>query len=101
VQSLRSPGHFSPWSLQSLGTASVWNGVTVALQHDSLTLILTPVPGHNTNVNPNSYANPNLAMSDCYIQACGILGGGCSGISMVSRVRFRVKVRLRTDMSRD
>jgi len=47
--------------------------------------------------NPNSYANsdPNLAMSDCYIQACriGLLAGGCSGI--VSRVRVSVKAMVR------
>jgi len=40
-------------------------------------------------------------MSDCYIQACRILVGGCSGISMVSRVRDMVKVTVRTDESRD
>jgi len=45
--------------------------------------------------NPNSYANPNRAMSDCYIQACRILAGGCSGISTVSRVMVRVKVTVR------
>jgi len=41
--------------------------------------------------NPNSYANPNTAMSDCYIQACrlGLLASGCSG--MVSRVRVSIK----------
>ena len=44
---------------------------------------------------PNSYANPNPAMSDCYIQACRILAGGCSGISMVSRLRVRVEVMVR------
>jgi len=47
--------------------------------------------------NLNSYANPNPnpAMSDCYIQACGIglLAGGCSG--MVSRVRVSVKAMVR------
>jgi len=45
---------------------------------------------------PNSYANPypNPAMSNCYIQACTILAGSCSGISMVSRVRVRVQVTL-------
>ena len=47
--------------------------------------------------NPNSYANAthNPAMSDCYIQACRILAGGCSGINTVSRVRVMVKVRVR------
>jgi len=45
--------------------------------------------------NPNSYANPNPAMSDCYIQACAILAGGCSGISTVSRIGVRVKVTVR------
>jgi len=45
--------------------------------------------------NPNSYANPNPAMSNCYIQASTILASGCSGISMVSRVRVRVKVTVR------
>jgi len=46
--------------------------------------------------NPNSYANPkpNPAMSDCYIQTCRIVAGGCSGISMVSRVRVRVRVKV-------
>jgi len=39
--------------------------------------------------------NPNTAMSDCYIQACRILEGGRSGISMVSRVWIRVKVMVR------
>jgi len=42
--------------------------------------------------NPHSYANPNPAMSDCYIQACTILAGSCSGFSTVSRVRVRIKV---------
>jgi len=32
--------------------------------------------------NPNSYAKPNPAMSDCYIQGCTVLVGGCSGISI-------------------
>jgi len=41
------------------------------------------------------YPNPNPAISDCYIQACRILAGGCSGISTVRRVRVRVKVRVR------
>jgi len=45
--------------------------------------------------NPNSYTNPNPAIADCYIQACTILASGCSGISMVSRVRVRVKVTVR------
>jgi len=31
-------------------------------------------------LNPNSYANPNPAMSDCYIQACTILAGSCMGL---------------------
>jgi len=44
-------------------------------------------------LNPNSYANPNPAMYDCYIQACIILGGGCSRISMVSRIRVKVTVK--------
>ena len=44
--------------------------------------------------NSNSYANHNPAMSDCYIQACRILAGGCGGIGMVNRVRVRVKVRI-------
>jgi len=46
--------------------------------------------------NPNSYANlsPNPAMSDCYIQACTILAGSCSGISTVSRVRIRVRLKV-------
>ena len=34
-------------------------------------------------------------MSDCYIQACRIVAGSCSGTSTVSRVRYRVKVRVR------
>jgi len=44
--------------------------------------------------NRNSYANlnPNSAKSDSYIQAFRILAGSCSGISMVSRVRVKVKV---------
>jgi len=45
--------------------------------------------------NPNSYANPNPVMSDCYIQACRIVTGGCSWISKVSRVKVRVKVTIR------
>jgi len=43
-------------------------------------------------VNISSNPNPNPAMSGCYIQGCGILAGGCSGISTVSRVRVRVNV---------
>jgi len=43
----------------------------------------------------SSYANPNLAMSDCYIEACRIalVAGRCSG--MVSRVRVSVKAVVR------
>jgi len=40
----------------------------------------------------NISSNPNLAMSNCYIQACRILAGGCSVISTVSRVRVKVTV---------
>jgi len=45
----------------------------------------------------NILSNPihNPAMSDCYIQACRILAGVCSGICMVSRVRVMVKVTVR------
>ena len=39
-------------------------------------------------------ANPNHAMSDCYIQACRTLASGCSGIRIVSRVRVGVKVKV-------
>jgi len=46
-------------------------------------------------VNISTGPNLNPAMSDCYIQACRILAGGCSGISMVSRVRVMVKVTVR------
>jgi len=47
--------------------------------------------------NPNFYANPNFssAISDCYIQACKILAGSCSEIATVSRVKVRIKVRVR------
>jgi len=38
-------------------------------------------------------------MSNCYIQACTILAGSCSGINTVSGVRLKVTVR--TDVSRD
>jgi len=46
---------------------------------------------------PNTIANlnPNPTISDCYIQACRILAGGCSVISMVRRVRVSVKVKVR------
>jgi len=40
-------------------------------------------------------SNPNHATSDCYVQACRILAGGCSGISTVSRVRVMVMVMVR------
>jgi len=39
--------------------------------------------------------NPNPAMSDCYIQACRILAGDCSGISTVSRGKVMVNVTVR------
>jgi len=44
------------------------------------------------NISSNSNPNSNPAMSNCYIQACRILAGSCSGISMVHRVRVMVKV---------
>jgi len=49
------------------------------------------------NPNTNFCANPNRnpAVSDYYIQTCTILAGGCSGISMVSGVRDRIKVLVR------
>jgi len=40
--------------------------------------------------NPNFYANPNPAMSDCCIQACTILAGSCSENSTVGRVRVNI-----------
>jgi len=49
----------------------------------------------NVWVNISSNLNPNPATSDCYIQACRILAGSCSGISTVSRVRVIVKVTVR------
>jgi len=50
----------------------------------------------NLYSNPNFYANPNPnpAMSHCYLKACRIPVSGCSGISMVSMIRVRVKVRV-------
>jgi len=46
-------------------------------------------------VNISSNPIPNPAMSDCFIQACKILAGGCSGISTVSRATVMVKVTVR------
>jgi len=45
--------------------------------------------------NPNYYANPNPAISDCYVQAHTVLADSGSGISTVSMVRVRVKVMVR------
>jgi len=45
-----------------------------------------------SGVNISSNPKPNPSMSDCYIEACRILAGGCSGISTVSKVRVMVKV---------
>jgi len=36
-----------------------------------------------------------LPYCDCYIHACTILAGSCSGICMVSSVRVRVRVTVR------
>jgi len=54
-----------------------------------------PNPNFSANTNPN-VPKPAIcpSLSDCYIQACRILAGGC-GISTVSRVRVRVKVTVR------
>jgi len=47
----------------------------------------------NSNFSANSNSNPSMPY--CYIQACRIPAGSCSGISTVSRVRVRIKVMVK------